>query len=205
MSSHPIDIIPAYRELCAPLFYALDERIRRRVPTLLAIDGRCGSGKTSLAAGLAAYTGCHVFHMDDYYLPFDRRNADWEHGIAQNMDLIRVRDELLLPVHNQKSVVYHPYDCMNSRYLDEISMEYRPLTVIEGSYSQHPLLRDLYDITVFLTIDPATQQTRLMEREGERFTDFRDRWIPMEERYFAACDTAAHSDYVIRTADLRLV
>lgn len=39
-------------------------------PVLIALDGRCGSGKTTLAAQLAEqFPGSAVFHTDDYYLP----------------------------------------------------------------------------------------------------------------------------------------
>ena len=38
-------------------------------PAVVAIDGRCGSGKTSLAALIAALFPCNVFHMDDFFLP----------------------------------------------------------------------------------------------------------------------------------------
>ena len=35
---------------------------------LVAIDGRCAAGKTTLAASLQAQLGCNVFHMDDFFL-----------------------------------------------------------------------------------------------------------------------------------------
>ena len=44
---------------------------------LVAVDGRCGSGKTTLGALLAAVFGCAVVHTDDYYLPFARRAPGW--------------------------------------------------------------------------------------------------------------------------------
>ena len=40
----------------------------------IAIDGRCGSGKTTLANKLKAYFDCHIFHMDDFYLQEYQRN-----------------------------------------------------------------------------------------------------------------------------------
>ena len=35
---------------------------------LVAIDGRCAAGKTTLAASLQAQLACNVFHMDDFFL-----------------------------------------------------------------------------------------------------------------------------------------
>lgn len=34
---------------------------------LVAIDGRCAAGKTTLAASLQAQLGCNVFHVDDFF------------------------------------------------------------------------------------------------------------------------------------------
>ena len=35
---------------------------------VIAIDGRCASGKTTLANKLAQHFHANVFHMDDYFL-----------------------------------------------------------------------------------------------------------------------------------------
>ena len=48
------------------------QRIRALAATqprvLVAIDGRCAAGKTTLAASLQAQLECNVFHMDDFFL-----------------------------------------------------------------------------------------------------------------------------------------
>ncbi len=35
---------------------------------LIAVDGRCAAGKTTLAAQLQKDLGCNVIHMDDFFL-----------------------------------------------------------------------------------------------------------------------------------------
>ena len=35
---------------------------------IVAIDGKCTSGKTTLASKLAELYDCNVFHMDDFFL-----------------------------------------------------------------------------------------------------------------------------------------
>ena len=72
---------------------------------------------------------------------------------------------------------------------EPISIPHAPVTVIEGSYSCHPDLRESYDLCLFTTIDPAEQEGRLLAREGEEKLEvFKARWIPMEEAYFKAFD-----------------
>jgi len=43
--------------------------------TIVAIDGRCGAGKTTLANYLQEKTGATVFRMDDYFLRPEQRTA----------------------------------------------------------------------------------------------------------------------------------
>ena len=162
------------------------QELARRGRLLLAIDGRCGCGKSTLAARLAADFGGSIFHMDDFYLPFEKRAENWRELPAGNMDLARFRDEVLELLHRGEAVSYRAYDCRNDRFLPTRVLAPTPLAIVEGSYSEHPLLREYYDLRVFLTAPAAVQRARLLAREGERFPAFKALWIPMEERYFAA-------------------
>ena len=48
-------------------------------PVVLALDGRCGSGKTTMAAALAEqFPDSIVLHTDDFYLPPADRVPGWE-------------------------------------------------------------------------------------------------------------------------------
>ena len=71
------------------------------------------------------------------------------------------------------------------------------LTILEGTYSHHPALEVKFDWRIFLTCSAEEQKQRLMEREGERFARFREIWIPLEERYFAAYQVREHADLVL--------
>ena len=52
---------------------AMDQRLKEKESILIAIDGRCASGKTTLAAQLHEQTDCDVIHMDDFF--FARSSA----------------------------------------------------------------------------------------------------------------------------------
>ena len=57
-------------------------------PVVLALDGRCGSGKTTMAAALAEqFPDSIVLHTDDFYLPPADRVPGWEQTPCANMDL----------------------------------------------------------------------------------------------------------------------
>jgi uridine kinase len=46
----------------------IDELLMQKDIVIVAIDGKCTSGKTTLAAKLAEIYDCNVFHMDDFFL-----------------------------------------------------------------------------------------------------------------------------------------
>lgn len=69
-------------------------------PLVLALDGRCGSGKTTLANTLARqFPASITLHTDDFYLPPAQRIRGWEKTPCANMDLDRLRDEALRPAY----------------------------------------------------------------------------------------------------------
>lgn len=47
--------------------------IKRQNASFLAIDGRCATGKTSLAAHLTGLYDCNVIHMDHFFLHPEQR------------------------------------------------------------------------------------------------------------------------------------
>ena len=177
---------------------ALDQHPTK--PLVLALDGRCGSGKTTLANGLAAqFPGCTVLHTDDFYLPPARRCPDWAHTPCANMDLARLRDEALRPAYAGQPVQYRAYSCRKGAYQPAQELAAQPLVILEGSYSHHPLLTGYETLRVFVTCSKDEQVRRLQEREGERYANFAARWIPLEEGYFAKYQIAENADFVVDT------
>ena len=172
-------------------------------PVLAALDGRCGSGKTTLAARLAErFPDSITLHTDDFYLPLALRVPGWEQTPCANMDLSRLRDEALAPARAGQAVPYRAYSCREGTYLPQKLLPARPLVLIEGSYSHHPVLAEYYDLRVFVTCSQAEQARRLQAREGERYSGFVRRWIPLEEGYFAACQTEQRADLILDTTGL---
>ena len=170
-------------------------------PLVLALDGRCGSGKTTLANALARQFTCSVLHTDDFYLPPAQRCADWAHIPCANMDLTRLRDEALRPAYAGQPVVYRAYSCREGAYCSARQLPAQPLVILEGSYSHHPLLAQYETLRVFLTCSRPAQECRLRAREGERYADFAARWIPLEEGYFAQHRIAESADFVVDTTE----
>ena len=169
-------------------------------PLVLALDGRCGSGKTALADRLTRqFPASIVLHTDDFYLPPTQRVRGWEKTPCANMDLIRLRDEALRPAYAGQPVAYRAYNCREGAYLPPVQLPAQPLVILEGSYSHHPLLRPYETLRVFVTCAKAEQTRRLQAREGARYADFAARWVPLEEGYFAQYGVAESADFVVET------
>lgn len=171
-------------------------------PALLAIDGRCGSGKSTLAEFLAGQLGCRVVHTDDFYLPLAARCTNWQEQPGANIDFIRLRNEVLQPLLRGETALYNAYSCAAGAFLPSKPFAAAPLTILEGSYSLHPALQTDFAVRVFVTCPPDVQAVRLRAREGIRYANFAQRWIPLEEGYFAAHDPAARCNFVLDTAEI---
>ena len=167
-------------------------------PVLVALDGRCGSGKTTLAAQLARqFPQSITVHTDDFYLPPASRVANWEQIPCANMDLERLRAQVLTPARAGQAIPYRAYSCRAGAYLPEQCFAPQPLVIVEGSYSHHPARADCYDLRVFVTCSKAEQTRRLQAREGARYPAFAQRWIPLEEGYFAKYSIEESADLIL--------
>lgn len=175
--------------------------VQRKDTAVIAIDGRCGSGKTYLAEMIGKLFPCNICHMDDFYLPLEQRRENWIEIPGGNMDFKRFLTEVLCPVRTGQTVLYRPYDCKKNSMEKTVQMPFRRLTVVEGSYSHHPALAEEYDLTVFLTCSREEQRRRLQMREGCQFSIFKKMWIPMEENYLNHYSIETGSHLIIDTTN----
>ena len=155
---------------------------------VVAVDGRCAAGKTTFAKELARRLDANLIAMDDFFLPPELRTEERLARPGGNVHYERFMREVLEPLTAGEAFSYGVFDCGVMRVTRENRVEPRPVTVVEGSYSMHPALRAAYDLGIFLTVESAEQRRRLLLREGEAgLRAFLEKWIPLEERYFAAC------------------
>lgn len=153
---------------------------------LIAIDGRCAAGKTTLAAHLQMACECNVIHMDHFFLRPEQRTAQRLSEPGGNVDYERFMEEVLVPLKRGEAFSYRPYDCVKKQMSEAVRIGRKMVSVIEGSYSCHPELFKHYDLRIFLTVNETEQLRRIKLRNGEAGAAvYRDKWIPLEERYFS--------------------
>lgn len=158
-------------------------------PCIVAIDGRCAAGKTTLAEKLRQELLCNVIHADDFFLPPQRRTKKRLEMPGGNIDYERILKDVLLPLKEKKDALYRPYDCKSDSYGEKITVPYGGIIIIEGSYSCHPSLWEYYDFHIFLSVQEAVQEERIRKRNTSSAEMFFNHWIPLEEKYFDAYKT----------------
>jgi len=154
-----------------------------------------------LAEAISRRFDCNLFHVDDFYLPFELRTAERMAIPGGHTDFERFLAEVLEPVSQGLDVRYRAFDCGTGEMEAERVVVAKPLSVIEGSYSHHPMLGDHYDCRIFVTCSPEEQIRRLAERESPAMLRrFKEEWIPAEERYFAQYLIEDRSDLRLDTS-----
>jgi len=180
--------------------------VRRRIDSLdsphaiIAINGRCGSGKTTLALRLKEALGCNVIHMDHFFLTPGLRTESRLAEPGGNVDYERFNEAVMTPLKKALPFAYRPYDPKTQQFCEDIEIPVHRINIVEGSYSCHPLFKNNYDLKVFLTIDKAEQLRRIRQRNGEDgLQDFIEKWIPLEERYFEFTKISDQCDIIATT------
>ena len=124
--------------------------VNKKAPFVISIDGPCAGGKSTLASILMEEIFCNVVHMDDFYLPFDKRDKNWMNMVASHMDFDQVVKTILEPYRNGKEVNYIPYDCHSDKFMQQVDIDINKILILEGSYSSHPSLKKYIDLKVFI-------------------------------------------------------
>lgn len=147
----------------------------KSTPLVIGIDGASHSGKSSLAGYLCEKFNCLVVHFDNYYPEYDK----FQYGV--NLDIKRILGEF-----SSETLIGS----------DETLM------IFEGSYAFHPKLTHLYNLKIFVDVNPEEQRKRVLIREKNNAEAYFSRWIPLEEDYHKKFDVCAKCDVYIDTSKL---
>lgn len=212
----PVHHSEEYRRLEKPAYRLVDTGYFRLLPILeamagmrgeteedgtvrvIAIDGRCASGKTTMAGLLSEITGAGVVHMDDFFLPMELRTKERLSEPGGNVHYERFQAEVLPWLGEREGFSYQCFDCRRMELGEKRTVKNTFFRIVEGAYSCHPVFGRYADLQIFSDVEPAKQLTRIRKRDGEAaLSVFRERWIPMEERYFAAYGVRESADLVV--------
>jgi uridine kinase len=173
-----------------------------RTPVLVALDGRSGAGKSTVAGQVGAQVGALVIDGDDFYR--GGTDAYWDAlGPAEKMDLVidwERQRSLLEQLQRGEAVTWQPYDwdADDGRLGAPVTADPAAVVLLNGAYSARPELSDLYSQRVLLTVAHDVRRERLLHREGERYrTEWEARWSEAEDLYFDVLMPPAVFDLVL--------
>ena len=175
----------------------IDELLEQKDMVIVAIDGKCTSGKTTLAGRLAEMYDCNIFHMDDFFLRPEQRTPERFAEIGGNVDYERFMEVVLIPLKAGQAFAYRPFDCSTFTLAEPVTVVQKKLNIIEGTYSHHPYFGDPYDLKIVLTVDENTQRERILQRPAFLHKRFFEEWIPMENQYFEGLSIKCQCDILI--------
>ena len=100
-------------------------------PLIVAIDGRCGSGKTTLGEYLEQVFDCNLFRMDDFFLRMEQRTPQRLKETGGNVDYERFEETVLRPIFQKQTVFYQPFSCRKWNLLEGYPVPYKKLNIID--------------------------------------------------------------------------
>jgi len=150
---------------------------------LLCIDGPAGSGKTTLAAAVAARTGASVVHTDDLL-------EGWEGlpGLAASLE------RLLRPLASGGAGAYRRWDWYADAWAETVTVPSAPLLIVEGVGSTSGTHADLITVSVWVEAPPPLRRARGLARDGVELAHHWARWEVEEQALFARERTRERAD-----------
>lgn len=171
--------------------------IKRKKPHVIAVDGPCASGKTTLVEDLRGKVDFSLISMDDFFLPPDLRSPERFREKGGNVHYERFIEEVITPLTAGISFTYHRYSCRSNTCSCSPAVNPGGLIIVEGSYALHPEFPSYWDLSFFLTVDSDEQIRRLEKRSPDKLDMFISRWIPLENEYFEAYSIRERASFVL--------
>ncbi len=167
----------------------------RQQTLLVAIDGRGGCGKSTLAAHIAEHlAGTSVVHLDDFAYP--------------ETDRARLLRQVLAPLKADQPARYQRFDWKTKQLAEWVEIAPGGVVIVEGVSTLHPLLRDHYDFRVWLECPPEVGFKRGLHRDqtvfGADTTDeWLNTWMPEERAYIATHRPEECADMVVDGSEMK--
>jgi uridine kinase len=172
-------------------------------PVIVAVDGRSGVGKSTIARRLAYSLNGRVVIGDDFWTG-GSREAWAARSPAERadgaIDWQRLRAEVIDPLRAGRRARWRTFNWDTGVGLAEqvIECEPAPVIVIDGAYSARSELADVVDVAVLVALDDAIRRDRLRVREGEEnIRAWHAVWDPAEEHYYTLVRPPASFDVIV--------
>jgi len=204
MSSLKEEDIEHYRIISVgyvPLFGIISNinlALKQKGHIIVAIEGRAASGKSTATCFLDDIFYLNVIRTDDFMLPEEMKTTRRMEEAGGNFYYERFCEEVVPYIQGTKKFEYRVFDYKTQSYTKTVTICPRPVTIVEGAYSCHPNIGNIYDLKIFMTIFKKEQNKRILARNGEEgLKKFVKELIPLENRYFENFSIREKCDIVL--------
>jgi uridine kinase len=157
-------------------FSDLAEKIRTlEIPTILAIDGRGASGKTTFAARLARELNAPVVHSDD---------VAWHHSFFDWWPLML--EQIIVPFKAGRAIDWKPEAWTAQGREGSIQVPQSSILILEGVSVNRQELSKHIDLPIWVETNIQIAETRGLERDGSDGRDFWFEWQAHERPFLEA-------------------
>jgi uridine kinase len=133
-------------------------------PILIGIDGYGGSGKTSVAAHLAATLGnAFVVAVDDFIVKEKLTEPSWENGV---FDRDRLERQVLAPARNGQPIRYQRLEWGTNTLSEPVVVPDIDYLIVEGITAYHPTIEHYYDFKIWIETPLELASQRGHARDG---------------------------------------
>lgn len=173
--------------------------VRRAVPRagvtrVIAVDGRSGAGKTSLAGILRDALAAPVVSLEDLY-------GGWD-GLEHGIDLLV--SEVLEPLTAGRAALVPRYDWVAKKWAEPVSRDPPEILIVEGVGAGARRAAAYASVLVWLEATPVIRKKRALDRDGETFAPHWDQWAAQEDAMLAREHTPERADVLIDATCYRL-
>jgi energy-coupling factor transporter ATP-binding protein EcfA2 len=159
---------------------------------VLALDGRSGAGKTTLARALLGRA------PEAATVALDAVYPGWD-GLVAGVNL--VVEQVLAPLAAGRPAAVPHWDWRAHRPAGRSRLAAAPLLLLDGVGSGHPSAAEFRSGLVWLDAPEAVRRERALARDGDGYAPHWQRWADQEAAYVAACRPDLAADLVL-DADL---
>jgi para-aminobenzoate synthetase len=179
-------------------------------PTVVAIDGASGSGKSTIARLLCDKLPAVIAPLDDFFSA-DIPDDQWDKfSIKEKLEKVfnwdKARSLALEPLRNNLQAKWHPFDFLAGIQEDGVYPMKNEATILnpskiillEGAYSSCSFLIDLIDLTILIDAPLEERHKRLSARDDSAFLrQWHRRWDAVEFYYFEHVNQKKFFDWIV--------
>ena len=140
---------------------------------VLAIDGRSGSGKSTIARGVAGLLDAPLVSLEDLY-------GGWD-GLEHGIELVAAA--VLEPLSRGEGAAVPRYDWAAREWGQPWRLEPPALLVIEGVGAGARSLAPYTSVLAWIEIPEQERRARALARDGDLYAPHWERWAAQEEAY----------------------